>query len=574
MNMDRRAFLKGGALSAAALAGTGLMACSPSSQPQSEAPANPDSLAATSSTGLDKATGFDAPWAFEIAPDPIPEDAITETVENDIIVVGAGVAGLSVAAAASEAGGKVTLISASDMPLARGGSFHAFNSKALEANGIANSYEGILGWIFQREMMAATWDVNQRTWYKFVAHSEEAMNWLIDKIEGAGYRCVIENFVPGGEAAGVNRNVIGAHSFMGGEIEVQGMGGPLVTEVLEKCALDNGTEFNYGVIARQLVRENNNTGRVSAVIAQRQDGSYVKYVGKTAIVLATGDFSADHDMMAKYCPEALPYLNDIDLENVNYNAMFEFGGLMPGDGQKMGLWIGAAWQKCKRNAPMFFTGGPGAPSSPGDGLLMESSGVRMGNEDVDNTFLVHQIRRAPGEELFGIWGSEAAVDGRWTKPEPYGSGTLSRDEVIAAWESCVEQNIMVKGNTIEEVIEQLGLPAEQARATVLRYNELAEAGADTDFYKRPELLCTIKEAPFYGMRYFGQDFLTVMGGLHTSENMEVLDEEDRVIEGLYNVGTMAGDIFGNLYTCLLPGFNLGCTCLTHSYLLGRALAQS
>ena len=65
-------------------------------------------------------------------PAPIPEDEITETIENDIIVVGAGMSGLTTAVAAAEQGGKVTLFSASSAPISRGGSNFARNSKVME----------------------------------------------------------------------------------------------------------------------------------------------------------------------------------------------------------------------------------------------------------------------------------------------------------------------------------------------------------------------------------------------------------------------------------------------------------
>ena len=75
-------------------------------------------------------------WSFEVAPEPIPEDQIAETIEDDIIVVGAGMAGMCTAASAAEAGGSVTLFSASSTPISRGGSnFSAYN-KVIEEYGI------------------------------------------------------------------------------------------------------------------------------------------------------------------------------------------------------------------------------------------------------------------------------------------------------------------------------------------------------------------------------------------------------------------------------------------------------
>ena len=75
-------------------------------------------------------------WSFEIAPDPIADEDIAETIEDDIIVVGAGMAGICTAAAAAEKGASVTLFSASSQPISRGGSnFSAYN-KVIEEYGI------------------------------------------------------------------------------------------------------------------------------------------------------------------------------------------------------------------------------------------------------------------------------------------------------------------------------------------------------------------------------------------------------------------------------------------------------
>ncbi len=68
-------------------------------------------------------------------------------------------------------------------------------------------------------------------------------------------------------------------------------------------------------------------------------------------------------------------------------------------------------------------------------------------------------------------------------------------------------------------------------------------------------------------------FLTVLGGLRTNEYMQVCDENDQPIPGLFNVGSMVGDYYANMYTFQLAGNNLGANCLTFGYLTGKALAE-
>ena len=113
-NLNRRSFVKGAALRAAGLiAGGALAACSPAA---GTSESKSDSAQTTGANNAEQR------WSFEIAPDPIGDDLVTETVETDVVVVGGGMSGLVAAASCAENGLKVTLISASKAPVSRGGS--------------------------------------------------------------------------------------------------------------------------------------------------------------------------------------------------------------------------------------------------------------------------------------------------------------------------------------------------------------------------------------------------------------------------------------------------------------------
>ncbi len=107
-----------------------------------------------------------------------------------------------------------------------------------------------------------------------------------------------------------------------------------------------------------------------------------------------------------------------------------------------------------------------------------------------------------------------------------------------------------------------------------RYNELCEKGVDDDFHKRPELLIALDEGPFYGQKGTSTVFLCILGGLRTDANMHVCNENDEPIPGLYNVGTMVGDMYDVNYTFQIPGMNLGSTCVTFPYMLGKYIAAN
>ncbi len=564
INVTRRDFIKG----AAAVAGGAVLAsCAPKT---AETP-TAEPVEQTGTPEVINSEIASKKWSFEIAPDPIPESDIANTVEADIIVVGAGTSGLVCANSAVENGAKVVLISASKAPVSRGGSNHAVNSKAMQAAG----YEPYDANVFMREeMMKASYNVDQDKWWKFVNNSEEAMNWLIDKMESAGYECVLE-----GGYTDPNNSIMsmpaGAHSFIGDDIVNAGVGQPLVVKTLAATAEAAGVQIFYSMVAKQLVREDNNTGRVSAVIAQAEDGAYTKYVGSKAIVLATGDFSADKEMMAKYCPKFVPTL--FDIEEVNYDIGLSIGGLYKGDGQKMGLWVGAAWQKTYPNCPMVLTGlGP----SPYDysthpGLVVNKNGYRFFNEDSLFALTAMVQMHQPDWKICSIWDSNYAEA---TKPwhlqgQIRGADPIPPEDILATWEKNVEAGSMFKADTIDELLGKLELPVDETKATIERYNGFCEAGVDADFHKRAERLASIEKSPFYGAVSKGPAFLTVLGGLRTDINMQVCDETDTPIPGLFNVGTMVGDYYANLYNFIVEGNNYGANCVTFGYTTGRAIAK-
>ena len=181
-NLNRRSFVKGAALSAAGLiAGGALAACSPAA---GTSESKSDSAQTTGANNAEQR------WSFEIAPDPIGDDLVTETVETDVVVVGGGMSGLVAAASCAENGLKVTLISASKAPVSRGGSNNGVYSKVMEEMGIPRMDPT---WFYRKEYLANGGNFKPALWYKFYNNSEEAINWIIDIAAKAGIKTTIES---------------------------------------------------------------------------------------------------------------------------------------------------------------------------------------------------------------------------------------------------------------------------------------------------------------------------------------------------------------------------------------------
>ena len=567
-NLNRRSFVKGAALSAAGLiAGGALAACSPAA---GTSESKSDSAQTTGANNAEQR------WSFEIAPDPIGDDLVTETVETDVVVVGGGMSGLVAAASCAENGLKVTLISASKAPVSRGGSNNGVYSKVMEEMGIPRMDPT---WFYRKEYLANGGNFKPALWYKFYNNSEEAINWIIDIAAKAGIKTTIESG-PEYKEGDPMFTPPAAHAFYVDDSELKGSigngEGHIAAEMGRYVTKDLGVDVRWNVKGEQLVRggvANGKEGRVDAIIASDADCAYTKYVGTKAVIMATGDFSHDKDMMERYCPQAVE-LCDFTTD-INYDQGIWMGGLMPGDGHKMELWVGGAWQKEPNNIML------GRPNLPGDqpytshtGLMVDNMGQRFMNEDALGGLACATIMHLSEKTAYCIWGANRAeAGGPWGAINyPHGE-YFTTEEVIERWDTDADGFGIVKADTREEVISKLGLPAATID-TVERYNKMCEAGVDTDFYKTADKLISIgaDDGPFYGAS-FSPGFLTSLGGLRTDSDLRVLDENDQPIEGLFNAGCMIGNFYSGTYTFAMEGMNYGATCITLPYVLGKDLGS-
>jgi len=114
------------------------------------------------------------------------------------------------------------------------------------------------------------------------------------------------------------------------------------------------------------------------------------------------------------------------------------------------------------------------------------------------------------------------------------------------------RTITVKADTIDELGKKLALPVNMLKASIDRYNSFCKTGVDQEFGKRSGLLFPADTGPFYG-RTAKPWLLIVTGGLRTNANLQVLDNNERVIPGLYAIGTICGVMFANCLTLYFQG---------------------
>jgi succinate dehydrogenase/fumarate reductase flavoprotein subunit len=329
------------------------------------------------------------------------------------------------------------------------------------------------------------------------------------------------------------------------------------------------------------------TGAVTGVIAKNADGQYVKFVANKGVILATGDFGGNTDMVWELCSEVAEYAERVGSPRESVGGMTDCDG----SGHKQGCWAGGMIETHPRpiavNCPMLGFG----PWGTAPTLWLNCKGERFMNEAMSGLALVQSLHQPMPElgttsnfavmdskymqaiQLAGLdhgapnWGYQEGMDLFQADMEALdpsvGSGDVTGLEI--ANKSMHMMSTVYVGDTMEEALRNAGLSDETvatALATVERYNELCEAGDDTDYCKSAKFLLPINEGPFYvsmqstaGLYNCGLNTIT---GLVVNGNMQVLNaDRSEVIKGLYAVGNCMGQRYGNAYNCPSAGNNMG-----------------
>lgn len=491
--------------------------------------------------------------SFLTPPPPIEAREIIKTINTELVVVGAGLGGLSTAVRAKELGVSVLLIEKAPTFSGRGGHFGVAWSELMEKEGIIND----------RKELARQWiamsgnNIDEELLWTFINRSGEAMNWFIPKAEAAGLQPRLidcrYNTVPYTE-------FFGAHAFP----PTGGIRGNHVSRALFEASQRLGLDILFETAGHMLIKED---GRVTGIIAKSKDG-YIKINASEGVALATGDIGGDEEMCKAYAPDALMTLG----------SQYVPVGMNTGDGHKMGLWAGAAMAEEVFPIMMhpqhytwmnlFF-------------LFVNSRGRRFMNEDTYVQGRATAFMRQPGGIAWSIldsgwrektkeslkygggifWGNAAQrMGGEWTP-----------DSAETAIQTALKNGLAFEAETIEELAEKTGIPKEAFLATVGRYNEICEKGYDTDFGKRSELLYPIKKAPFTALK-MGTVLLEVVGGLAIDTKMRVLDKNKEPIPGLYAVGDTTGGLYGHEYVTTILGNSHG-RALTWGYIAAESVAE-
>ena len=577
-NVTRRYFLRSAALgvsgiamsaaAATALAQEGAKAASSAAEGGSADPTTAKNADGASDSGAVRDKVLPTP-GFMKAPELVADSEISQTVDCDVVVVGAGPAGEAAARAAAEEGAKVCLLEKGAGATFNGGDVGAFESQFTDRYDYSHDAEGIV----HELMKGSTSKANQDLYMTWLRHSGATFDWVCDCLDGLYVLDKTATPTPNDAGAWIQpeRYPLPApyeprDAYYGTWQTTYRLGGAqsftFCGDAMVKAAEATGNcTTYYQTSGYQLVRgTDQKSGRVTGLIAKTYEGDYLKFNAAKGVILCTGDYTGDDEMFEYYMPWYY-YLP------VMYSATDPDGNAAnTGDGDKMALWVGARMEPGP-HADMAHT--MGGPLGCAPMLMLNLDGERFMNEDIPGQEIQDQMMRNNQDHVWQFfdskWNEEVGLMGAGHGQVIYelqdsDNQRLSSNDGFgsqAQIDSAVEAGTTVKADTLEELIAQTDIAdADAALASIKRYNELAAAGEDTDYYKAANCLYALENPPYYACKFNNAGPLLVSySGIMTDKYGRVVDDNEQVIEGLYAAGNNQGGRFSSGYPTTVPGIS-------------------
>jgi succinate dehydrogenase/fumarate reductase flavoprotein subunit len=541
-------------------------------------------------TGTSGVSLADQVWDFEKQPPAIPDSQIAETQVVDIVIVGTGAAGMPCIASALETGAKVIALEKlskaeatptpdrPDKSRAIGAWYGFVGSRLYKERKIPLDKEALVA----AKARASLWRCDQRQINKIARYGELVANWWLDILQEQG---IDPDTIPIEVHAEKRQQALPTQPppRPGQSVYWHPMGHVIpagrAEQAFEKHLNDNGFQITYETPVKQLLKEGN---RITGVIAKGPKG-YLKIKANKAVILCTGGYEGNTEMVKKYLPEYKAYKVVVGKKTNT------------GDGYLMAKWIGArmepwpgcsmTWDgmspECIAKLKLDYVGIARQPW-----LYLNANGLRFMNEEAPFSGIGHSMYMQPHSMMWTIF------DEQWRDDDVLErlGGTVCRRMTTRKLpfilpmntklntEKMIEAGVILKANTIDELATKmmvegptLGIGADTSVKTisdaVTRYNQLCKARHDEDFGKDPSLMIAIEKPPYYACRTC-LGLLVVQGGAMVNDNFQVLDEEGRVIPGLYACGNVAGGFNGLEYSMDADFGSLGRACVS-GYIAAR-----
>jgi len=317
-------------------------------------------------------------------------------------------------------------------------------------------------------------------------------------------------------------------------------------------------------------------GRVRGVEVLR-DGEPVVLHAKHGVIVTSGGFDHNGEMRKQY-------------QRAPIGTEWTVGAKAnTGDGIRAGQKLGAALEFMDDawwGPSIPLTGGPwfclAERTLPG-GIMVNTRGQRFFNEAAPYVEAVHRMYGGPHGQGDGPGENVPAwmiIDTRYRNRYMF-AGLNPRAPFPGRW---LKAGIVVKASTVDQLAEQIDVPAAALAETVARFNGFARTGKDEDFgrgnsgydhyYGDPRnkpnpSLGALEVGPFYAIKIVPGD-LGTKGGMRTDVKGRVLREDNSVIDGLYAAGNASSPVMGHTYAG--PGATIG-PAMTFGYLAALDIAE-
>lgn len=508
---------------------------------------------------------------------------ITREVAADVVIVGAGLAGVAAARAAVEAGATVVLLEKCARPQARSGDFAAMDSALSARWGRQNVDKTEIVNELMRDM---AYKASQNILKRWAEEAGAALDWYLEAMPDIPVLQTTFEPKPQGPICIQPRRYPAPPGFDNAQerfkcyettISFEPTHIPLFLANLRLAEQSGRLQTFCAAPVQKLLREAE--GRVTGAVAKTKDG-YLRAAARRAVVLATGDYMSNEAMLRRFLPgyADTPQLwTSYDEDRAPSNM---------GDGHRMGMWIGAKLQDAP-HAPCAHH--MGSVFGASGFLLLDSRGRRFVNEDAPGQQIGSQIENLPDKTAWQF------VDGNWAQEIPRGYPSHGcvcyavDDERIASGEICkglttndnlvtpnmieaaLKKKQLFRADTLEELVALTGLPPAAALREIGRYNELCALRRDLDFGKRAARLFPVAQPPFYAARFTPATMIVALGGLQSDEEARCYDTAGQPIPGLYVAGNVQGNRIAVDYPLTVPGLSHSLA-LTFGRIAGRNAA--
>lgn len=412
-----------------------------------------------------------------------------ETV--DVLVVGSGISGMVAGITAAEKGSNVLITEKQGM-LGAGDSMNistgitAGGSRLIKQLGIENATAKDYADFLVKQAATKKVPINEKNVRTYAMRGGELVDWLMDL----------------GVPFGRFQKDKWFHITKDGSAP-----GPHIVRALSKKIADDNINYRLNSQVVDLLMKD---GKVVGATVKTGAGSYK--VNAKAVVMATGGFSASHELVKKWAPEWVgrPTTGAVSLT---------------GDGILMAQKVGAqtvAMQEIKANYlchPLTARDGVSLTAITPYNILINHEGKRFVDEGhASINFKSRAMMKQTGHEAYAIV-DQTAMDNL----------KLMRNYAAAGY--------FVKANTVEELASKLKVDQKAFIKTMKDYMAACQAGKDPEFNRR--IQHPIAKAPFYAA-LVTPSMQSTYGGIKTDEKAQALNADNKPIAGLYAAGATSG----------------------------------